>query len=149
MDLEEEEKLPDFVGINHYDGVDIIEIKTHLKHALTYDSSHKNFAFSTELSKAIIQVTNYMDALVQDKFTRTEDKQAITTLTGEAHVYRPRAIIIISSSDRLVSRQQQYDKEQITRDFTKLRNSLNGIEILTFDEVISMARRYKENIAVE
>jgi hypothetical protein len=147
LDLDGMEKLPDFVGINHYDGVDVIEIKTHLKNALVYDSSHHNFAFSTEMSRAIIQVSNYMDALVQDKFARPEDRRAVATLTGEAHVHRPRAIIIISSSSRLVSRQSQYDRNQIIRDFTKLRNSLNNIEILTFDEVIGMAKRYKENIA--
>lgn len=146
LDLDGAEKLPDFVGINHYDGVDVIEIKTHLKNALIYDASHGNFAFSTEMSKAIIQVTNYMDALVQDKFTRPEDRRAIATLTGEPHVHHPRAIIIISSSNRLVSRQNTYNQAEITRDFTKLRNSLNNIEILTFDEVIGMARRYKENI---
>jgi glycosyltransferase involved in cell wall biosynthesis len=46
-DIDGDKKYPDFIGINHYNGLDIIEIKTHLKNAVTWDSSHKNFSFSS------------------------------------------------------------------------------------------------------
>ncbi len=150
LDLEGDKKEPDFLGINHYNGIDAIEIKTHLKPALVKDRSHDNFAFSSELSKAIIQTTNYIDAIKERAFRDPEDINKLTSETEEENLYRPRGIIIISSKDRLVknqSRLSQGDKNKITRDFTKLRNSLGSIEILTFDEVLNIADNYSTKIA--
>lgn len=148
-DVEGEKKYPDFIGVNHYGGVDIIEIKTHLKNALIFDKSHKNYAFSGELSKAIIQTMNYIDLLIKHKINRRTTEQAVLNYLLEQNIYRPRGIIIISSKERLVSgfnQKGEQEKESIIRDFTKLRNSLNNIEILTFNEVLETARNYTENI---
>jgi hypothetical protein len=145
-DVEGDKKYPDFIGINHYNGVDIIEIKTHLKNALVYDKGHKNFAFSSELSKAIIQTMNYMDAVIHTNFKKSEDKEKITNSSHEENLNRPRGIIIISSYDKLVSNYQIKNKEKIIRDFTKLRNSVHNIEILTFDEILGIAHDYIQNI---
>lgn len=140
-----DKKFPDFIGINHYNGLDIIEIKTHLKNILVWDSSHHNFYFSAEMSKAIVQVNNYIDAIVQRRFQNADDENKITNFTEEENLYHPRGIIIISSTDKIANRQ---DKEtELKRDFTKLRNSLQNIEILTFDEVLGIADEYITNIA--
>ena len=141
-----EKKYPDFIGINHYNGVDVIEIKTHLKNALVYDKSHKNFAFSSELSKAVIQTMNYMDAIIHTQFKKPGDKEKITNSTHEENLNRPRGIIIISSWDKLVSNMKDKKKEVVERDFTKLRNSVHNIEILTFDEILGIADDYIQNI---
>lgn len=145
-DIEGDKKEPDFIGINHYNGIDIIEIKTHLKYALVYDKSHKNFAFSSELSKAIIQTMNYMDAIIHTSFKKSEDKEKITNSSHEENLNRPRGVIIISSYDRLTNDNQIKNKEKIVRDFTKLRNSVHNIEILTFDEILDIANDYIQNI---
>lgn len=145
-DIQEDKKYPDFIGINHYYGVDVIEIKTHLAHVLTSDPSHKNFAFSLEMSKAIIQTMNYLDAVIHTQFKKNEDKEKITNSTHEENIYRPRGIIVISSTDRLVSSMKQGDRDTIIRDFTKLRNSVQNIEILTFDEILGIAKDYLDNV---
>ena len=141
-------KYPDFIGINHYGGVDVIEIKTHLKKALTKDPSHDNYAFSSEMSKAIIQTINYMDALVQEKIKKKTMKVNIKGKILEGNIYRPEGLIVISSYDNLVSSVKQTDAEfeKVKRDFTKLRNGLNNIRIITFDELLNMAENYKDNI---
>jgi len=144
--IEGDKKYPDFIGINHYNGVDIIEIKTHLKNALVHDKNHDNFAFSSELSKAIIQTMNYMDAVIHTNFRKSEDREKITNSSHEENLNRPRGIIIISSYAKLVSRCKIEDKEKLIRDFTKLRNSVQNIEILTFDEILDIAHDYIQNI---
>jgi len=149
-DIDGDKKYPDFIGINHYNGIDIIEIKTHLKNALVYDKSHKNFAFSSELSKAVIQTINYMDAVIHTNFKNHEDKEKITNSSHEENLNRPRGIIIISSYDKLVSNYQtNRSRETLERDFTKLRNSVHNIEILTFDEILNIAHDYIQNIICE
>lgn len=150
-DLENLDKdYPDFIGVNHYDGIDIIEIKTHLKNVLVWDKSHKNFAFSSEMSKAIIQTINYMDALSDNKIKKTKDKKDLLSyLNIDENLYRPRGIIIISSKDRICKSQNRltYDqKTRLNKDFTKLRNSIHNIQIFTFDEILSITERYVENI---
>lgn len=141
---------PDFVGVNHYDGIDIIEIKTHLKQALVWDRSHENFAFSGELSKAIIQTMNYIEAIKQENFKENEDLENLKgNLSNGGSLHDPRGIIIISSKNKLVSGCTTFDakkKKKLDEDFTKLRNSLHNIEIITFDEVLGVAENYIENI---
>lgn len=141
-------KKPDFIGINHYGGVDIIEIKHHLTPALIYDKSHKNYVMSSDLSKAIMQATNYMDALIENKFTNENISNKIKRDLLSGNLNRPSAIIIISSTDNLIKKSSKSvkDKKLIQRDFTRIRNSLNNITILTFDEVLAIAERYKNNI---
>lgn len=143
----EDKKYPDFIGINHYNGLDVIEIKTHLKNALVWDNSHKNFYFSPEMSKAIVQTTNYMDAIMQERFKSSEDRKKITQFTDEENLYHPRGVIVISSNKRLTTKNGE--PEKLKRDFTKLRNSLHNIEILTFDEVLNIADEYIKNIIPE
>lgn len=146
-DIKGDKKYPDFIGINHYNGVDIIEIKTHLANILVWDSSHKNFSFSSEMSKAIIQTMNYLDAIIQRRFQDPDSKDKITTFTDEENLYHPRGIIVISSIDRLTKTKLNDKRAEILkRDFTKLRNSLQNIEILTFDEVLQIADDYIKNI---
>jgi len=144
-----EKKYPDFIGINHYRGVDIIEIKTHLKPALTYDSSHGNYAFSGELSKAIIQTMNYIDAIIQQNFNKEKNDDEVLESILKENIIRPRGIIIISSENHLtngIKSLDEVEKDLVIRDFTKLRNSLDKIEILTFSEILNTAENYSENI---
>lgn len=142
--IQGEKKYPDFIGVNHYFGVDVIEIKTHLKNILVWDSSHKNFYFSPETSKAIVQTLNYLDSITKEKFNKEEDKRKIINSTFEENLYHPRGIIIISSKNRLTTKKGH--DEELKRDFTKLRNSIQNIEILTFDEIIGIASEYISNI---
>jgi hypothetical protein len=146
-DIDGDKKYPDFIGINHYNGLDIIEIKTHLKNAVTWDSSHKNFSFSSELSRAVIQTMNYMDAIVQKRFENNSDENKVTNMTEEENLYHPRGIIIISSEHKLTkSKLNKVKEKSLKRDFTKLRNSLHNIEILTFSEILQIADDYVKNI---
>jgi hypothetical protein len=143
-------QYPDFIGVNHYDGIDIIEIKTHLKNVLVWDKSHENFAFSSEMSKAIIQTINYIDAISDSNFKKIKDKKnLLDCLNIDENLYRPKGIIIISSEDKISMNQNKLTDEQkkrLKKDFTKLRNSIHNIQIFTFDEILSIAERYTENI---
>ena len=142
--IDGDKKYPDFIGVNHYNGLDVIEIKTHLKNALIWDSSHENFYFSPEMSKAIVQTTNYLDSIIQERFKDPADRTKITTFVEEANLYHPRGIIIISSDKKLTTKTDE--PEKLNRDFTKLRNSLHNIEILTFNEILDIAEEYIKNI---
>jgi len=143
-DIGGDKKYPDFIGVNHYNGLDVIEIKTHLTKILSWDSSHKNFYFTAEMSKAIVQTSNYLDSISKERFKTKLDRNRITSFTDEENLYHPRGIIIISSNEKLSVKKDEAQK--LNRDFTKLRNSVQNIEIITFDEILGIADEYIKNI---
>lgn len=88
-----------------------------------------------------------MDAVVQKRFKNDPDEKKITNMTEEENLYHPRGIIIISSDKKLTKIKLDKAKEEcLKRDFTKLRNSLQNIEILTFSEILQIADDYVKNI---
>ena len=66
----------------------------------------------------------------------------------EGNIYRPEGLIIISDYNNLAKGINESDAEfeLVKRDFTKLRNGLNNIRIITFNELLEMAENYKDNI---
>lgn len=144
-DIQGTKKYPDFIGVNHYNGLDVIEIKTHLTKVLQWDNSHQNFYFSAEMSKAIVQTSNYLDSITKERFKDTNDRRKITNFIDEENLYHPRGIIIISSKKNLTTKRGK--GAELERDFTKLRNGLLNIQILTFDEVLDIPDDYITNIA--
>ena len=96
------------------------------------------------MSKAIVQTNNYMDAIIQRRFQSGEDESEITNFIDEENLYHPRGIIIISSTKKITNKTGK--DAELKRDFTKLRNSLHNIELLTFDEVLGIANEYIKNI---
>jgi hypothetical protein len=88
-----------------------------------------------------------MDAIVQKRFENNSDENKITNMTEEENLYHPRGIIIISSEHKLTkSKLNKVKEKSLKRDFTKLRNSLHNIEILTFSEILQIADDYVKNI---
>ena len=147
-----QKKYPDFIGVNHYDGVDVIEIKNHLESILTWDKSRENFAFSSVMSKTIIQTINYMDAISSPNFQKTKQGEELSDhLNIKDNFFRPRGIIIISSDDRVCRQYSSLTKEQkgkLDRDFTKLRNSIHNIQVFTFSEILTIAEDYIDHFDI-
>jgi len=116
---------------------------------LVWDGSHNNFAFSSEMSKAIIQTINYMDAISDDKIRKSKNKKDLLAyLNIDENLYIPKGIIIISSLSKICKNQNKLSENQkklLIKDFTKLRNSISNIQVFTFDEILSIAERYTEN----
>jgi hypothetical protein len=99
------------------------------------------------MSKAIIQTINYIEGISRENFKNPKDKkELLEDIKEKENLYHPRGIIIISSKDKIFKGRKEFDKDRLERDFTKLRNSIQNIQILTFDEILDMAERYSDNI---
>jgi len=56
---------PDFLLVT-YDGyLDILEIKTPFTPLLLHDKSHNNYYWSSDISKAVAQIENYIQAIAE------------------------------------------------------------------------------------
>lgn len=114
--------LCDFLYQNQLSqNVVIIEIKTPLTKII--QGPYRNtFSFTSEISGAINQVINYRDSLMK----------SYKTLKGNVskpfYAFNPKCVVIIGKISTL-------DEGQLAA-FENFRNSLNNIEIITYDEIL-------------
>ena len=109
--------------INQYR--DIIEFKKPSLPVLSYDSTHKNYYFSVEVSKAISQAINYSDIFSIEANRGLHRHEEIVS-------YYPKSIIVIGRSNK-------FTPDQI-KALHGLNSRLNGISIKTYDDLLAQAK---------
>ncbi|AVH28611.1 DUF4263 domain-containing protein [Vibrio diabolicus] len=105
---------------------DIIELKRPNMEVLNYDSSHRNFYFSSEVSKAIGQCHRYMDVFNDVASKGLADHPEIVA-------YHPRATIVIGRS---------YDwTPEKHKALHGLNSRLTSLSIMTYDHLLNQGER--------
>jgi hypothetical protein len=130
-----ETKYPDFSLLTHDSYLDILEIKKPSTPLLKKDDGRGNYYWDSEISKAIIQVENYIENV-------SKQGTQITVYLRDRHkidiqVLRPRGIIVAGNRNTLI---EQKEKD----DFRLLSHSLKNITVLTYDELLTRLRNYIE-----
>jgi hypothetical protein len=128
-------KFPDFSLLTHDSYLDILEIKKPSTSLLKKDESRDNYYWDTEISKAIIQVENYIEAVSRQ--AAEISVQLRTKHNIDIQVVRPRGIIVAGNSDAFTEQKEK-------NDFRLLSHSLKNITILTYDELLTRLRNYIE-----
>lgn len=105
---------------------DIIELKRPDMEVLIYDSSHRNFYFSSDVSKAIGQVHRYIDVFQENAKTGLLDHEEVVA-------YYPRATIVIGRSTG-------WDAEK-RKSLHGLNARLHNIQIITYDQLLLQGQR--------
>jgi len=130
-----EVKFPDFSLVTHDNYLDILEIKKPDTPILKFDSSRNNYYWDAEISRAIIQIENYLanvSRFASEVRSFILDKYAINL-----KVVRPRGIILAGDA-RTFTEQKQKD------DFRLLSHGLKNVNILTYDELATRLNNYIE-----
>jgi hypothetical protein len=104
---------------------DIIEFKKPSLKVLEFDSSHQNYYFSNEVSKAISQVINYSDIFTQVALDGLHKHQ-------EIKAFYPKSIIVVGRSN-------SFNEDQI-KALRALNGRLNNIEVKTYDDLLMQAK---------
>jgi hypothetical protein len=128
-------KFPDFSLLTHDSYLDILEIKKPGTSLLKKDESRDNYYWDTEISKAIIQVENYIEAVSRQ--AAEISVQLRTKHKIDIQVVRPRGIIVAGNSNAFTEQKEK-------NDFRLLSHSLKNITILTYDELLTRLRNYIE-----
>ncbi len=105
---------------------EIIELKRPDMDVLQYDSRHRNFYFSSELSKAIGQYHRYLDVLHEVAAEGLRDHPEIVA-------YHPRATIVIGRSS-------DWNKSKL-RALHGFNQRLSGISVMTYDHLLHQGER--------
>jgi hypothetical protein len=120
-------KYPDFALVTHDNYLDILEIKKPDTTILKEDRSRGNYHWDTEISRAIIQVENYLEHIANQAAevrSFVKDKYAI-----ELKVVRPRGFILAGNSAEFCSQKQRDD-------FRLLSHGLKNVTVITYDELL-------------
>jgi hypothetical protein len=96
---------------------------------LFYDTAHRNFYFSADVSKAIGQCHRYLDVLHEVAANGLRDHPEIVA-------YHPRATIVIGRS-------AGWEIEQL-KALHGLNRRLSGITIMTYDQLLAQGERLIE-----
>jgi hypothetical protein len=108
---------------------DIIELKRPKMTVLNTDPSHHDYYFASEVSQAIGQCHRYLDVLHEEAITGLRDHPEIVA-------YHPRATIVIGRSN-------DWPDEKL-KALHGLNNRLNGISIMTYDQLLAQGERVLE-----
>jgi hypothetical protein len=113
---------------------DIVELKRPDVAVLNHDQSHRNYYFAAEVSKSIGQVHRYMDVLHEAAASGLQDHPEIVA-------YHPRAIIVIGRSN-------DWDVGRL-KALHGLNRRLNGIMVMTYDQLLVQGQRLIEILSSE
>ena len=128
---------PDFLPINVYGYLDIYEIKKPNTTLLLPDRGRKNYYWSSELSKAISQVENYIDQINKNSYALEKiirDSKGI-----KIRIVGPRGFII-------AGKKSQLSNNRMKDNFRLLNNSLKNIEIVLYDELLDNLRNFLKRL---
>lgn len=120
-------KYPDFALVTHDNYLDILEIKKPDTTILKEDKSRGNYHWDTEISRAIIQVENYLEHIANQAAevrSFVKDNYAL-----ELKVVRPRGFILAGNSAEFSSQKQRDD-------FRLLSHGLKNVTVITYDELL-------------
>lgn len=113
---------------------DIVELKRPDFDVLVWDSSHKNFYFSAEVSKAVGQVHRYLDVLHESAEHGLRDHPEVVA-------YHPRAIIVLGRSAGWT--------DEKMKALHGLNSRLNGVVVMTYDQLLAQGERLVEMLSHE
>lgn len=105
---------------------DLVELKRPDMEVLRYDSNHRNYYWSADVSKAIGQCHRYLDILHEAAAAGLRDHPEIVA-------YHPRAIIVIGRSGGW--------EEQKLRALHGLNHRLSSVTVMTYDQLLAQGER--------
>lgn len=113
---------------------DIIELKRPDKEVLRFDSAHKSYYFSSDVSQAIGQCHRYLDQLHEKAAKGLDDHEEIVA-------YHPKAIIVIGQSSNW------------SGDKLKALHGLNArmhtIQVMTYDQLLAQSEQLISSLDIQ
>ncbi len=129
------DNIPDFVFLTVDQFLDVLDIKAPEHPVIIKDKNHSgSYYWSSKVSEAIGQVANYLHELEKNQLQVAQRIERELNLKIRA--VKPRAMIVIGRSNK-------WDENE-NEGFRKLNDSLHGIEVIAYDQLLMRANRLVE-----
>lgn len=139
----DKDSRPDFLAVDIYNNIDIIEIKTHKTILFRKEKGRDSYYPSADLNKSIFQLNKYMDLKSSNiDLSKIKDEYTKSLIENEK-IYRPRGILIISSLSHISAEKiNEETSARLEKEIKKLKTTYNNIDIILFDELIKNLENY-------
>jgi|GEM_PF-4520050 len=141
--------IPDFLLLNTYNYLDVLEIKTPRTELLKLDDGRTNFFWSPAASSAISQAENYIDSIIKQEESLSKRIRLKYGVTQEIQANRPTVKILASTNEDMYAKYSELDAEgidKLKRDFWRLNNSLKNIRFVLYDEILEAFKNSLERL---
>lgn len=127
--------LVDFIyASKHTENVVLVEIKTPKKKLLGSKYRGNCYAISDELSGGIVQVLNYKEQLLKEYYNLKDDSSSF-------NAFSPKCLVIVGSIEA------EMDNPIKLKSLELFRNSLSGVQVITYDELFEKAKNVIELVS--
>lgn len=128
-------KKPDLMMLDLHNYIDLYELKTTKTHLLSYDESHNNYYWHSDIAKVIAQAEKYIKEM-QDGSSNII-RAIKVQMNKDVEIIRPKTIILAGHSKQLQNEKQK-------QDFKMLRESLKNISFVLYDEFYDRLNNFYE-----
>ncbi|KAB7690726.1 DUF4263 domain-containing protein [Plesiomonas shigelloides] len=119
--------IVDFIyASKHTDNVVLVELKTPTKRLLGSKYRGNCYSISDELSGGIVQVLNYKEQLLKEYYKLQDEESSF-------NAFSPKCVVLAGSLE------VEMDNAIKLKSFELFRNSLSGVQVITFDEIFEKA----------
>lgn len=145
----DKDSRPDFLAVDLYNNIDIIEIKHHRTRLFNKEQGRDSYYPSHELTKAVFQLNKYID-LDKECINLDQIKDPyIKSCIESSKIYRPQGLLIISSQDQVCSDATNEEiSARLEKEIRKLKTTYTNINIVLFDELLQNLKNYIEHIDI-
>lgn len=138
IDEEAKSRPIDFIGIDIYNNIELIELKTPSADIISKRKDRNNYCLTHNCTKACTQLEKYLIKIESNKIEvakliteKVSKKYGIKKNDLNIFITKPRAKLVIGMIEPLLS---NFSRHQ---DFQLQRHSFKNIEIVTFDEIFN------------
>ncbi|MGC6430315.1 MAG: Shedu immune nuclease family protein [Jejuia sp.] len=139
-------KYPDLVLVDIYGYIDFYELKKSSTPLIQYDSSHKTWYWTKDVSMVIAQATDYLQKSKENAISYTKAIKEETETESEegidVNIINPRVIIVAGSTKELNTKKK-------LNHFKNLRESLKDIEFVLYDELLERLKNLLDKIKIK
>lgn len=138
-------KYPDLVLVDIYGYIDFYELKKSSTPLIRYDSSHKTWYWTKDVSMVIAQATDYLQKSKENAISYTKAIKEETETESEegidVNIINPRVIVVAGSTKELNTKKK-------LNHFKNLRESLKDIEFVLYDELLERLKNLLDKIKI-
>lgn len=134
------------VLVDIYGYIDFYELKKSSTPLIQYDSSHKTWYWTKDVSMVIAQATDYLQKSKENAISYTKAIKEETETESEegidVNIINPRVIIVAGSTKELNTTKK-------LNHFKNLRESLKDIEFVLYDELLERLKNLLDKIKIK
>ena len=147
LDIEAASRPVDFIAVDIYNNVELIELKTPNARVVSTKKDRNNYYLVHKCTKACTQLEKYLICIESNKEKveklirrKIGNKYGIAQKDINLIITKPKAKLIIGTIKSIITKPSRH------QDFQLQRHSFKNIELITFDEILNSLKEIRREL---